>query len=98
MLKSLFKGLSDGIKYVQMICIMPMKLTCKFENSLFFLYFFNNDFSLNIQCILLRLNTHVHDDHWEGIMSQIFDLGLSFCFMQSGKKKFKKMTKSYPFF
>ena len=67
---------------------MPMKSICKFENSLFFLYFLNNDFSLNIQCILLKFDTHVHDDQEEGTVSQILDLGLSFCFMQSRKKGF----------
>ena len=31
-------------------------------------------------------------------MSQIFDLGLTFCFINSGKLSLKKMTKSYQFF
>ena len=34
----------------------------------------------------------------EGTMSQIFDLGLTFCFIKSGKLSLKKMTKSYLYF
>ena len=64
--------------------------TSKFENSLFFLYYFNKDISLNILCKVLKFGTHNHGRHSEGSVSQFFYLGPSFNFMQSTKKSFKK--------
>ena len=69
---------------------MPTWSISKFENSLFFLYFFNKDISLNIPSKLMKFEIHVLQGHSEGNVSQIFDLGLSFYFMQSRKKSFKK--------
>ena len=41
---------------------------------------------------------HVHEDHLEGIVAQIFHLGPSFHFMKKLENKVLKMSKSYPFF
>ena len=69
---------------------MPIRLVSKFENSLFSVYFFNKDFSLNISSRLLIFETQVHDDHLERRMSQIINLSLIFSCMQSRKSSFKK--------
>ena len=69
---------------------MPTWSISKFENSLFFLYFLNIDISFNIPSKLMKFEIHVLEGHSEGTVSQIFDLGLSFYFMQSRKKSFKK--------
>ena len=60
------------------------------ENSLFSLHFLNKDISFNIPYKFLKFDIHVHKGHLEGSVSQIFDLGPSFYFMQSRKKSFKK--------
>ena len=82
---------------MQIIRLMPIWSISKFENSLFFLYFLNKDISFNIPWKLMKFKIHGLEGHSEGTMSQNFDLGLSFYFMQSRKTKFQKMTKSYPF-
>ena len=75
---------------MQIIRLMPIMSISKFENSLFFLYFLNKDISFNIPWKLMKFKIHVLDGHSEGTVSQIFYLGLSFYFMQSRKKSFKK--------
>ena len=78
---------------MQIIRLMPIWSIIKFENSLFFLYFFNKDISFNIPWKLMKFTIHALEGHSEGTVSQIFDLGLSFYFMQSRKKSFKKRLK-----
>ena len=46
----------------------------------------NKDISFNIPFKFMKFKIHVLEGHSEGTMSQIFDLGLSFYFMQSRKK------------
>ena len=48
----------------------------------FYFYFFNKDFSLTIGVNVLRFSTGVRNLHMEGSVSQILDLGLSFCFIK----------------
>ena len=58
--------------------------------SIFFIYFLNKDFSLNISYICLKFVIHVDEGQMEGSVSQIFYLGPSFYAMQSRKTSFKK--------
>ena len=60
-----------------------VRVNSKFENSLFFLFFFIKDISFNIPWTFLKFGTHEIECHLEGIMSQSFHLGPSFYFMQS---------------
>ena len=62
---------------------MRVRVNTKFENLLFFSYFFNKDISFNIQCTYLKFGIHILECQLEGSVSQIFDLGPSFYFMQS---------------
>ena len=75
---------------MQIIRLMLIWSISKFENSHFFLYFLNKDISFNIPWKLMKVKIHVLEGHSEGTLSQIFYLGLSFYFMQSRKKSFKK--------
>ena len=65
---------------------MCVRSNSKFENSLFFLYFFNKDISVNIPYKFLKFLIHIYGSHSEVTVSQIFYLGPSFYFMQSRKK------------
>ena len=51
------------------------------KKHIFHFYFFNKDFSLNIEVNVLKSFTDVKNILIEGSVSQIFYLGLSFCFM-----------------
>ena len=64
-------------------------LSGKFENLFFHQHFLNMDISLNRQQKLLKFCFCVPYYHIEGSVSQIFYLGLSFCFMKSRKLSFK---------
>ena len=58
-------------------------MNTKFENLLFFSYYFNKDISFNIQCTNLKFRIHILECQLEGSVSQIFYLGPSLYFMQS---------------
>ena len=75
---------------MQIIRLVPIWSISKFENTCFFLYFFNKDISFNIPWKLMKFKIHVLEGHSEGTVSQIFYLGLILYFMQSRKKSFKK--------
>ena len=45
-------------------------------------YFLNKDISLNIHVNIFKFSTYVKNIHIEGYVSQIFYLGLSFCFIK----------------
>ena len=51
------------------------------KKHIFHFYFLNKDFSLNIEVNVLKSFTDVKNILIEGSVSQIFYLGLSFCFM-----------------
>ena len=51
----------------------------------FYQHFFNMDISLQNQQKILKFCLCVFQDHIEGILSQIFDLGSTFHFMKSRK-------------
>ena len=44
-------------------------------------YFVNKNFSLNIEVNVLKFSIDVKNILMEGTVSQIFDLGLRFCFI-----------------
>ena len=73
---------------MQIIRLMPIWSISKLENSLFLKYFFNKDISFNIPWELMKFKINILEGHSEGTVSQIFDLVLSFYFMQSRKKSF----------
>ena len=50
---------------MQIIKLMPIWPISKFENSLFFLYFFNKDISFNIPWKLMKFKMHVLEGHSE---------------------------------
>ena len=54
------------------------------------MYFLNMDISLIIALICLKTCMCIADICMEGSVSQIFDLGLSFCFMVCRRRHFEK--------
>ena len=79
-----------------------MQMYHESENPYFSLYFLNIDISLIIALISLKICMCIAETYMEGRMSQNFDLGLSFCFMQCTRrhfeKKIQKITKVTRFF
>ena len=57
---------------------------------IFHVYFLNRDISLIIAPISLRICMCIAEIYMEGSVSQNFDLGLSFCFMQCRRRHFEK--------
>ena len=54
----------------------------EYENPHFLhIYFFNIDISLIIAIICLRICMDIPKIYMEGSVSQIFDIGFSFCFI-----------------
>ena len=51
------------------------------------------DISLTIAPISLKICMCIAEIYMEGSVSQNFDLGLSFCFMQCTRRHFEKMDK-----
>ena len=66
--------------------------------QLFNMYFLIQDISLNNTFRSIKFKTHIHNVDKEGTMSQILDLGLSFCFIKCRKFCLKKIFKSTRFF
>ena len=71
---------------MQIIRLMPIWSISKFENSLFFKYFFNKDISFNIPWELMKFKINILEGHSEGTVSQILYLGLSFILCNLEKK------------
>ena len=65
-------------------CVQNMKIL------IFDIYFFNMDISLIIALICLKICMYIPKMYMEGSVSQIFELGFSFCVINNHK--------SYPFF
>ena len=84
----MFCGLSIDIKHIQITWTGNIQALSKFENWKFLLYFFNKDISFNIPSKRFKFSAHIDKGHLEGSVSRIIDLGPSFYFMQSWKKKF----------
>ena len=65
------------------------------KTHIFHVYFFNMDISLIIAPISLKICICIAETYMEGSVSQNFDLGISFCFMQCRRRRFiKKYKKS----
>ena len=71
-----------------------MQMYHKSENPYFSYIFLNMDISLVIALICLKTWMCIPDICMEGSVSQIFDLGLSFCFMVCRRRHFEKKYKS----
>ena len=63
------------------------------KTHMFHVYFFNMDISLIIAPISLTICMCIAEIYMEGRVSQNFDLGLSFCFMQCRRRHFEKKYK-----
>ena len=61
---------------------------------IFHVYFFNMDISVIIALISLKTCMCVAGICMEGSVSQIFELGLSFCFMVCRRRNFEKKYKN----
>ena len=55
------------------------------KKHFFHFYFLNKDFALNIEVNVLKISADVKNILMQGTVSQIFDLGLSFCFIYKKK-------------
>ena len=60
------------------------------KTHIFHVYFLNMDISLIIALTSLKMYMCIAEICMEGSMSQKFDLGLSFCFMQCRRRHLKK--------
>ena len=60
---------------------------------IFHLYFFNIDNSLIIAPISLKMFMCIAEIYMERSLSQNFDIGLGFCFMQCRRRHFEKKYK-----
>ena len=52
------------------------------KKHIFHFYFLNKDFSLTFGVNVLKFSTDVRNIRMEGSVSQILDLGLSFCLIK----------------
>ena len=69
------------------------------KNLIFHVNFLNMDISIIIALICLKICMCISEICMEGSMSQNFDLGLSFCYVEDGVLgENTKKRKSYPFF
>ena len=60
---------------------------------IFHIYFFNKDISLIIALICLKIWMYIPYMYMEEILSQIFDIGFSFCFIVCRRWKLEKNYK-----
>ena len=72
---------------------MPMRSNCKFENSLFSLYYLNKDILFNIPLNFMKFEKHVHDGHSGEARLDFCSLGLRFYLMQYRTFCLKKLSK-----
>ena len=63
------------------------------KTHIFHVYFLNMDISLIIASISLKMCMCIAETYMEGSVSQDFDLGISFCFMQCRRRHFEKKYK-----
>ena len=77
--------LHNDIRYVNVANKIEVQATLVYKNCNFQYIFINLIFSVIHGAKITKLGTHVVEDYSEGTLSQIFDLGLSFYFMQSRK-------------
>ena len=82
--------LYNDLKYVNVANKIEEHTTLEFKNCNFQYIFLNWIISVIHEAKVKTFGTHVVNDHSEGTVSQIFDLGLSFHFMKSRKLSCKK--------
>ena len=89
-LNSHLNTLSNDINYI-IIVLRGIVWECwELKKLIIHKLFLNTDISLNILTKCLTFSLCIVHYHIEGTVSQIFYLGLSFCFMKSRKLSFKK--------
>ena len=89
--------LHNDLKYVNVANKIEVHTTLEFKNCNFQYILLNLIISIIHGVKITEFGTHVVEDHSEGTVSQIFDLGLSFHFMQSRKLGCKKRQKNSHF-
>ena len=82
--------LHNDLKYVNVANKIKVHTTLEFKNCNFQYFFSNLIISVIHGAKITKFDTHVVEDHSEGAVSQIFDLGLTFHFMQSRNLSCKK--------
>ena len=82
--------LFNGINHMKMVPRGLMKQYCEVKKLIFHQHFLNMEISFNTQRKGLKFCLCIFHYHMEGSVSQIFDLGLRFCFMNSRTLNFKK--------
>ena len=85
--------LYNDIKYVKVANKIEVHATLEYKNCNFQYIVLNLIISVIHRAKITKFDTHVVEDNSEGTVSQIFDLGLSFHFMQSRKLSCKKWSK-----
>ena len=82
--------LHNDLKYVNVLNKIEVHATLEYKNCIFQYIILNLIISVIHGAKITKFGTHVVEDRSEGTVSQIFDLGLSFYFMQSRKLGCKK--------
>ena len=67
---------------------LPLEYADNWEIHIFHIYFLNMDFSLIMKLTGMKIAMYVDGTHWEGRVSQNFDIDLSFSFMIFRRVKF----------
>ena len=60
---------------------LPLEYAENWKIHIFHIYILNMDFSLIMKHTGMKTAMHVAETHWEGRVSQNFDIVLSFCFI-----------------
>ena len=60
---------------------LPLEYAENLEIHIFHMDFFNMDFSLIMKLTGMKIAMYVAETHWEGRVSQNFEIDLSFSFM-----------------
>ena len=82
--------LYNDLKYLNVANLTEVLTTLEFKNCNFQYIFLNWIISVIHGAKIIKLSIHLAEHHSEGTMSQIFDLGPSFYFMESRKLSLKK--------
>ena len=89
--------LHNDLKYVKVANKIEVHAILEYKNCNFQYIFLNLIISVIHRAKITKFGTHVVEDHSEGRVSQIFDLGHRFHFMQSRKLSCKNGQK-FPVF
>ena len=85
--------LSNDVNYFNLTYTVEIHPTLEFKSCNFQYFFLNWIISDIYEAKITKFGTCVVDDHSEGTVSQIFELGPSFNFMKSRKLSCRKYQK-----